>query len=195
MMTFMVMARVTSSAWQRGVMYALAVSSALFVVWANLQSGLVWYLSILIPSITIGVSMVYEHWFVASIKEERRVRSAYQTALNAYQTAMTNPTQHPDYIPYLRQGVFEMLLTEQSGAGATARKQWLAGLSVPERAYVADAEIALNDWHIDAIAPSITPTPAETIITQSADTLVIEAQHVPSNGNGHRGKLQTHNGA
>ena len=110
MIVFMVMARVTINRLQKAVMYGLALASALFVVWANLQSGLVWYLSILIPSITIGVSMVYEHWFVQSILEERQARTSFQTALTQWWLAQSEPSQHDDYPSFLRQAVFIALL-------------------------------------------------------------------------------------
>ena len=181
MIVFMVMARVTSNRLQRVVMYGLAVASALFVVWANLQSGLVWYLSILIPSITIGVSMVYEHWFVQSILEERQARTAFQNALTQYRLAQSEPSQHTDYPSFLRQAVFTALLETQMGTGVREKKAWLTGLSIPERAYLSDIEIGLNDWNVTAIPTHEPITP----ITEHHEVETFPKVETFPNGNGH----------
>ena len=195
MLTFMVMARITPSIWHKLIMYVIALSSASFVIYANLQSGLVWYLSVLVPCITIGVSLIFEHYFVHSIREERRVRTAYETALTEYQYAQTDPTQHADYFAYLRQSVFEGLLECQNGAGSPQRRAWLMSLNVPERAYLADSEIKLNDWAISAIAPStsITAIAPSTPITITREETTM---HANGNGNGNypQGKSRAHNG-
>ena len=187
MVTFMIMGRITTTILERLLMYILAISCAAFVVWANLQSGLVWYLSVLIPAITIGSSIIFEHWFVNSIKEEKRIRTAYRDAVNAYEATQNNPTKHPDYLGYLRQAIFDALLDAQTGTDRTARRAWLIGLSVAERAYLADAEIRLNDWSIEAIAPTVptaVPTATGTIVIHEGID-VIHANGKNGNGNGH----------
>ena len=197
MITFMIMARVTTSKLERALMVILSLASALFVVWANLQSGLVWHLALLVPSITLGASLVVDHWAVNSIQQERACRANYQTALTAYNTAVNNPSQHGDFPAYLRQAVFDALMHAQTGNGATARRAWLQGLTVPERAWLSDVEIGLNDWDATPTAPAVptaVPTATGLVIHEGID--VIHANgHANGNGNGHhnRGKV-TRNG-
>ena len=69
-------------------------------------------------------------------------------------------------------------------------------LNVPERAYLADSEIQLNNWAISAIAPStsITAIAPSTPITITREETTM---HANGNGNGNgypQGKSRAHNG-
>jgi len=140
--------------------------------------------------------LVVDHWAVNSIQQERACRANYQTALTAYNTAVNNPSQHGDFPAYLRQAVFDALMHAQTGNGATARRVWLQGLTVPERAWLSDVEIGLNDWNAIATAPAVpTATATGPIAIQDAIDVIHANGHANGNGNGHhnRGKV-TRNG-
>jgi len=80
------------------------------VLIANWQSGIGVLESLLAPLFTVGISLHLENLIVRSLKRREDVTSRYLAALTTFETALADPTKHPDYLPLLRQEVWQRLM-------------------------------------------------------------------------------------
>ncbi|MBK9745785.1 MAG: hypothetical protein IPO91_03310 [Chloroflexi bacterium] len=119
MLLFMVMhglnssARVNRSRWLKPVSLplVLALVAAVFVFVANWQSGIGLLESIMPPVFTVGIGVHLEKLIVTGIQRRQEIDDRYLTALTVYEQAATDPTKHPEYIPLLRQEIWEKLVS------------------------------------------------------------------------------------
>ncbi len=109
MILFMVLFGLTRLGWRRWVYLALALVALLFVTVANWQSGIGDLEALLAPIFTIGIGLKLELLIVQMVKRRKEVDDNYLKAVGIWEAATADATSHPDYIPMLRQQVWDAL--------------------------------------------------------------------------------------
>ena len=89
----------------------LAVIAAVFVVIANWQSGIGLLESLMPPIFTIGVGLHLERKIVESLKRREAVDERYLQALHLWEQGAHDPAGHPDYLPLLKQEIWQKLVS------------------------------------------------------------------------------------
>jgi hypothetical protein len=98
MLLFLVMFAMSARTWRKGVFFWLALAAILFVIIANVQSGLGWLESLLPPMFTIGIGLHLESLI------------GYLAALATWEAASKDAAKHPEYVPLLKQEVWARLM-------------------------------------------------------------------------------------
>lgn len=176
--------------WRRWTYLALAVGALLFVANANLSSGMGWLESVLPPFFTVGIGLKLEHLIVKKMRRDDEVTKRYNHALSIWEAATADPTQHPKYLPFLRNEIWKALM-------ALKTNQW--AMEAPEGfKYAAVArEIARENWtegdiqpvtEFEAIAseegkPTTVSAPKEVVIVREPDESA--AMPLMHSANGH----------
>jgi hypothetical protein len=83
----------------------LAVITAVFVVVANVQSGIGALESILPPAVTIGLGIYAEGKLAELIRRRQEITARYLQELSTWETAQRNIEHHPDFLPFFRQAL------------------------------------------------------------------------------------------
>lgn len=109
MILFLVMFGMQRAGWRRWVYLILSLLAGVFVLVANWQSGIGVLESLLAPAFTIGIGLKLEHLIVQLLRRRESVNNRYLEALAIYETATTDATQHPDYLPILRHEIWQKL--------------------------------------------------------------------------------------
>lgn len=109
MILFMVLFGLTRDGWRRWVYLILATVALLFVTVANWQSGIGSLEALLAPIFTIGIGLKLELLIVQMMKRRKEVDDLYLKAVGIWEAATNDATSHPDYIPLLRQQVWDAL--------------------------------------------------------------------------------------
>ncbi len=110
MILFTVLFGLTRANWRRWVFLALAAVAVTFVLVANWQSGIGLLESVLAPLFTIGIGFKLEHLIVQAVKRRKEVDDRYLTALDVWEKATTDATQHPDYPAILKQEIWQAIV-------------------------------------------------------------------------------------
>lgn len=88
----------------------LAGIAGVFVFVANWQSGIGLLESLMPPVFTIGIGFRLESLIVETLKRRAEIDMRYLKALDLYEHASDDPTQHPDFVPFFRQAIWEKLI-------------------------------------------------------------------------------------
>jgi len=83
----------------------LAVMTAVFVVVANVQSGVGALESILPPAVTIGLGIYAEGKLAELLRRRQEVTARYLKELANWEAAQRNIEHHPDFLPFFRQAL------------------------------------------------------------------------------------------
>ena len=94
----------------------LALGATVFVIIANLESGIQWYIAILPPAFTIGLSPFLDRKLIKTLKRRRAVTIAHQEALSKWEVLTETPEQHTQFLPTLRLMVWEKLVSLKANA-------------------------------------------------------------------------------
>jgi hypothetical protein len=188
MILFAVLFGLTRRSWRRWIFAALAIIAAVFVIVANWQSN-VGVLESIMPAIfTLGLGLNLERLIVASMKRREEVTQRYLAAMSIYETASQDATKHPDYLPMLRQEIWQKLTSLK------ANQEYLdAPADVKMQAV--DRELARDLWAYNGAPVVLAPAtynPSSTATQEAAsveesDPLALptmEAPIVATNGNG-----------
>lgn len=114
MILFLVMFGMSKDGWRKWVYFVLAVAALLFVFVANWQSGMGALESLLAPVFTVGIGLKLEHLITQSMQRRAEVDARYLEALTLYETSSQDATQHPDFMPMLRQEIWQKLISLQT---------------------------------------------------------------------------------
>ncbi len=114
MILFAVLFGLTRKTWRRWVFLTLALLAAVFVVIANWQSGVGTLESIMPAVFTLGIGLNLERLIVALLKQRENVNARYLAALELWEVASTDATKHPDFMPVLRQEIWQKLTSLKS---------------------------------------------------------------------------------
>ena len=108
-MTMYAMRRETSDP-TKWVFLGLAVMAGVFVVIANLQSGIGTLESIMPPAFTIGIGFYLEKLITRRMGRVEEVDARYHKALNIWEIVYHNPEKHNQYEHELRGELWEELV-------------------------------------------------------------------------------------
>ncbi|MDX2159933.1 MAG: hypothetical protein SF162_01280 [bacterium] len=126
MLLFMVLHGMTASAraqrnkWIRwaSVPLVLAGIAAVFVFVANWQSGIGLLESLMPPLFTVGIGFRLETLIVETLKRHEQIDQRYLAALDTFERASDDPTNHPHFVAFFRQAIWEKLM------GLASNKDW-----------------------------------------------------------------------
>ncbi|MBZ0302179.1 MAG: hypothetical protein K8J31_20690 [Anaerolineae bacterium] len=110
MLLFFVLFR-TRQRLEKWLALGLAVMAMVFVIAANLSSGLNVFLSILAPAFTIGIGFRLEALTAENLRRNADIDRRYLEALTIWERAQDDLTTHPDYRPLLAQEIWEKLIS------------------------------------------------------------------------------------
>lgn len=97
--------------WRRWVYLALAGLATAFILLANATSGVGHFEAALPALFTIGTGLRLEYLVIEGLRRRQDVAERYRAALAHWSAAQTDPEQHPHYATFLRQELWEHLLT------------------------------------------------------------------------------------
>lgn len=132
--------------------FVLALIAATFVFVANWQSGIGLLESLMPPVFTVGIGLHLEHLIVAGLQRREDIDSRYLAALEVYESATEDPTKHPEYIPMLRQEIWQRLLGLPANRDFRDAPHWLKHAAVRRElerdqwAYRETLEQSADDW-------------------------------------------------
>lgn len=187
MILFAVLFGLTRKTSRRWIFAALAAVAAVFVIVANWQSNVGALESIMPAIFTLGIGFHVERLIVATMRRREEVTTQYLKALNTWDVASVDATRHPDYLPMLRQELWQKL------ASLAANKTYLDA-PAPLKIEAVNRELSRELWaYGDAIAlPATTynlsPPRVETSeVAATSNPLEFETMEAPAivtNGNG-----------
>lgn len=100
---------------QRVIFYALAVMSSVFVLVANVQSGIGILESVMPPAVTLGLGAYFERKLQITWARRRDVDQRYRLALDQYMASGVDVREHARYWPILRQLLADRINAKNSG--------------------------------------------------------------------------------
>lgn len=142
--------------WRKWVYLLLALLAGVFVLVANVQSGIGFLESILAPAFTIGIGLKLEHLIVQTIKRRDEVTRRYLEALSIYEAATVDPAQHPDFLPMFRQTLWEKLVSLKANADFVDAPIGFKHMAVKR-------ELAREAWAYEEVTPVGEFTPLEEV--------------------------------
>lgn len=114
MILFLILFGMTRGGWRKGVYLLLAALAVVFVLVANWQSGIGTLESLLAPAFTIGIGLKLELLIVQSLNRRRDIDARYIEAVNVFEAASQDASQHPDFAPFFRQEIWQALMLIQT---------------------------------------------------------------------------------
>lgn len=201
MILFLVMFGVSRDGWRRWVYFLLAGLAVVFVLAANLSSGLGLLESVLAPAFTIGIGLKLENLIIQYMRRSTEVTKKYLEALATWEAATTDATQHPDYKPYLMNEIWAALMKPKGN-------QWAIEAQPGFKVAAVQRELARESWTHGTVAPQLeamvqTPQPVveevapEPVAVPFGNTAPIQVDREPiavtASANGHGGLLTPQN--
>lgn len=153
MILFLVMFGVSRDGWRRWVYFVLAGLAVLFVLTANLSSGLGLLESVLAPAFTIGIGLKLEHLIMQHLKRSNEIARRYREALDIWEAAALDPAAHPNYRPYLMAEIWAALMKPKGN-------QWATEAGPGFKRAAVERELERDNWTIGDVQPVTTFTPA-----------------------------------
>lgn len=157
MILFLVMFGVSRDGWRRWVYFLLAGLAVVFVLAANLSSGLGLLESVLAPAFTIGIGLKLEHLILQYLKRSAEVTKKYLEALAIWEAATADATQAVDYKPYLMNEIWAALMKPKGN-------QWAVEAPSGFKVAAVMRELERENWTHGTVAPQLeftAPTPEE----------------------------------
>jgi hypothetical protein len=148
MILFLVMFGVSRDGWRRWVYFFLATLAVVFVLAANLSSGLGLLESVLAPAFTIGIGLKLEHLIMQYLKRSNEVSKKYLEALAIWEATTADATQAPDYKPYLMNELWAALLKPKGN-------QWAVEAPSGFKLAAVNRELERENWTHGAVVPVI----------------------------------------
>lgn len=197
MILFLVMFGVSRDGWRRWTYLLLAALAVVFVLAANLSSGLGILESVLAPAFTIGIGLKLEHLILQYLKRSSEVTKKYLEALATWEAATADATAHPDYKPFLMNELWAALMKPKTNQWAIEaqpgfklaavlreleRENWTHGATLPVAEF--------NGGPVEEVKPQVEAVPFGNIAHFQADH---EPIAVTASANGHGGLLTPQN--
>lgn len=210
MLLFMVMhglnsqSRTNRSRWFRAISLPLllALVAAVFVFVANWQSGIGLLESIMPPVFTVGIGVHLERLIVTGIQRRHEIDQRYMNAMTIFEQASADPTRHPDYVPVLRQEIWEKLVSlplnrDFKNAPSSFKHGAVRHEMERSRWAYGDAPTVIEDWHPER--PTTAPATGRkqssggSLPTPDDDASMTPMLH--ANGHGIDANIQNGNGS
>jgi len=133
------------------------------------------------PSIVVFTTATILKAQLLNAVERRHANTrAYQMALNAWKTATGQPESDVRYRPSLHNALRDFLREDNArGAGATARKEYMAGLLIEDWKRLVKRELMADEWYSDPDAQ------AHSVLVQSQPVRSVRSFAVNERMNGH----------
>jgi hypothetical protein len=109
MILFAVLFGLTRKTSRRWIFAALATIAAVFVIISNWQSNVGALESIMPAIFTLGIGFHVERLIVQTMKRREEVTTRYLEAMKIWELASVDPQRHPDYLPMLRQEIWQKI--------------------------------------------------------------------------------------
>lgn len=152
MILFLVMFGVSKDGWRRWVYFVLAGLAVLFVLTANLSSGLGLLESALAPAFTIGIGLKLEHLIMQYLKRSTEVTRKYLEAVGVWEAATADATAHPNYRPYLMSELWAALMKPKGN-------QWAQEANPGFKRAAVERELERENWTTGDVQPVTVFTP------------------------------------
>ena len=88
----------------------LAIIAAVFVLIANLGSGVNVLVGLMPPLFTLGISLRLEAMIAELLSRRADVNARYLAALDIYEKSSVDPEKHPDFRPLLKSELWQLLV-------------------------------------------------------------------------------------
>ncbi len=191
MILFLVMFGVSRDGWRRWTYFLLAALAVVFVLAANLSSGLGLLESVLAPAFTIGIGLKLEHLILQYLKRSSEVTKKYLEALATWEAATADATAHPDYRPFLMNEIWAALMKPKTN-------QWAIEAQPGFKVAAVMRELERENWTHGTVAPQLQfngEQPSEEVKPQAeavpfGNTVqaALEPMLVTASANGHGGQ-------
>jgi hypothetical protein len=138
------------------------------------------------PSIVVFTTATILKAQLLNAMERRHANTrAYQMALNAWKTATAHTESDPRYQPALNNALRDFLREDNGkGAGATARKEYMAGLVLVDWQRLVKRERMADEWYADPDASAVSAVPVHVKPVHSVRSFAVnERMNGHSNGN------------
>lgn len=121
---------------------------------ADHSTGLFGYFEAFGPSVLVFMTAyILKAQMLHSIKRRYENAQAYQMALNAWKLATSQPEKSPRYKSALNNALRDFLREDNAkGMGATARREYMAGLLTADWIHLVKREHMAEDWYQDPSA-------------------------------------------
>jgi len=174
MILFLVMFGMSGRTWRKWVYLFLAATAVVFVIVANWQSNIGILESLLAPIFTVGIGLKLENLIVLSLKRRDEVSERYLKALAIYEAASKDATKHPEYIPLMKQEIWQKLTSLPSNREF---RDAPAGF----RHAAVSREMERDSWAYATFAPApVTALPAASLPPAQAFTPTQQPAYVPA---------------
>ncbi len=166
--------RAHRAAWNRwiSIPLILAALAAVFVLMANLASGVNVLVSLMPPVFTLGIAVRLEAIIAAYLRRRDAITNRYIEAFTIWELASKDTTKHPDFMPMFRSELWQAIVKKNRG--------WEEAPSDVRRAAVI-RELERETWAYDegsAVLPlsvnghGTTPSPLTNPVTSGAAVVV-----------------------
>lgn len=162
--------------WRRWVFFSLAMVATVFVIVANWQSGIGALESIMVPAFTLGIGLHLERLIVRGLRRRHDVTTKYLDALGKWEVGTNEPENHPDYLPTLKQEIWETLTKLK------ANREYADAPSAVKNAAVA-REMARERWVYED-APSVEDMPVNPTNPGDGETMTTTEPTTTPTANG-----------
>lgn len=93
----------------------LAFLAAVFVLVANLESGVNPLVSLMPPAFTLGIAVRLEVIIAAYLRRRDDISNRYLEAQKIWEVASKDPEKHPEFIPLFKQELWQSLVKKNRG--------------------------------------------------------------------------------
>lgn len=177
MILFLVMFGVSKDGWRRWVYFVLAGLAVLFVLTANLSSGLGLLESALAPAFTIGIGLKLEHLIMQHLKRSTEVTRKYLESLAVWEVATADATAHPQYRPYLMNEVWAALMKPKGN-------QWAMEANPGFKRAAVERELERERWTTADVQPVTVFTPQPEEVRPVAAPKEVDLEPMPVGNDG-----------
>lgn len=110
-------ARAHRPGWNRwlSIPLILAALAAVFVLVANLSSGVNALVSLMPPVFTLGIAVRLEALIASYLRRRDDINSRYLEALKVWEIASKDPAKHPEFMPLLRSELWQAIVKKNRG--------------------------------------------------------------------------------
>ena len=111
--------RASRSVWTRHLsgFGFLAVVAAVFVFGANFASGINVFIAAIPPLATLGIGTRLESIITESLRRRQDIDVRYTEAITVWETANQEPTEHPQFVKFLKEEIWQKLVSLKANSG------------------------------------------------------------------------------
>lgn len=148
------------------------------------------------PSIVVfTTSTILKAQMLTAIERSHANARAYAAALNAWTLATSQTERDPAYRPALHNALRDFIREDNlKGTGATARREYMAGLILPDWRVLVKRELMADEWYTDPDAQTVSVVPVSVQTTHRQTTDTRQRVYTPMSSETTDSRRQTGNG-